>query len=73
MPKRYMLEIQVNGGGTPPVTFNSTQAFAPFSKGDQISIIGDGGKLITKAIASVGHTVWVENKDPIHKVLIKTR
>jgi hypothetical protein len=68
-----MLEIQVNTVGKPNITFNSEQTFGSISKGDQISIIGDGGKLVTKAIVSVEHTVWIENQAPVHKMFIKTR
>lgn len=72
MPKKYLLEVVVRNSSDPPQVYHSTQPFGGMAKGDKITIIGAGGLLVTRNIGLVEHTVWVEDKGSVHKMLIKT-
>lgn len=72
MPKKYMLEVAVGNSSDPPLVYHSTQPFGSIAKGDKMTLIGEGGKLVTRSVGLVEHTVWIEGKTPVHKVLVTT-
>jgi hypothetical protein len=63
--------LEVSGFPGDVQVFERDGPFGAIAAGDKLSVIGEGGKVLTKSVRQVSHTLWHDNGRCIQKTSVQ--